>query len=76
VAVLYKVMAVSTSAFYAWVKTPVHTDKTRQKEILEAKARQLFNGHKQTYGYRRLSDAPGKAGLKSGHDQVRRPGWG
>jgi putative transposase len=64
-------MGVSPSAYYAWVKTPGHTDKTRQKAVLEAKARQLFDDHKQTYGYRRLSDALGKAGIKSGHYQVR-----
>jgi transposase InsO family protein len=64
-------MGVSTSAYYAWVKTPGHTDKTRQKAVLEAKARQLFYDRKQTYGYRRLSDALGKAGMKSGHCQVR-----
>jgi len=64
-------MEVSASAFYAWLKTPTDTDKTQQKAVLEAKARQLFDGHKHTYGYRRLSDALGKAGLKSGHYQVR-----
>jgi transposase InsO family protein len=64
-------MAVSTSAYYAWVKTPEETDKIKQKSVLEAKARQLFDEHKQTYGYRRLCDALRKAGLKSGHYQVR-----
>jgi|CXWL01.1.fsa_nt_gi transposase InsO family protein len=64
-------MEVSASAFYAWLKTPADTDKTQQKAALEAKARQLFDDHKHTYGYRRLSDALGKAGLKSGHYQVR-----
>jgi putative transposase len=64
-------MEVSASAFYAWAKKPEDTDKTRQREALEAKARQLFDGHQQTYGYRRLSDALGKAGMKSGHYQVR-----
>jgi transposase InsO family protein len=64
-------MAVSASAFYAWAKKPGDTDKTRQREALEVKARQLFDGHKQIYGYRRLSDALGKAGMKSGHYQVR-----
>lgn len=39
--------------------------------MLEGKARQLFDEHKQTYGYRRLSDALGKAGIKSGYYQVR-----
>lgn len=69
--VLCRVMEVSTSAFYAWINAPKDTDKTQQKAALEAKARQLFDGHKQTYGYRRLSDALGKAGMKSGHYQVR-----
>jgi transposase InsO family protein len=64
-------MEVSASAFYAWLKTPEDTDKNQQKAALEAKARQLFNDHKQTYGYRRLSNESGKAGMKSGHYQVR-----
>jgi hypothetical protein len=59
-------MEVSASAFYVWLKTPADTDKVRQKEELEAKARQLFNDHKQTYGYRRLSNELGKAGMNSG----------
>ncbi|PSJ15992.1 IS3 family transposase [Nitrosomonas supralitoralis] len=32
---------------------------------------QLFYEYKQTYGYRRLSDAINEAGMKSGHYQVR-----
>ena len=64
-------MEVSTSAFYAWLKTPEDSDKAQRKAVLEAKARQLFNDHKQTYGYRRLSNELGKAGIKSGHYQVR-----
>jgi len=64
-------MEVSASAFYAWLKTPVGTEKTQQKAALEAKARQLFDDHRQIYGYRRLSNALGKAGMKSGHYQVR-----
>jgi len=67
----YRVMEVSSSAFYAWVKKPEDTDKIRQKAALEAKARLLFNDRKQTYGYRRLSHELGKAGIKSGHYQVR-----
>ena len=64
-------MAVSPSAFYAWVKNPGDNDRTRKREVLEAKARQLFYEYKQIYGYRRLSDALGKVGIKSGHYQVR-----
>lgn len=61
-------MQVSTSAFYMWLKAP--TDINKQMEKLEAKACQLFNEYKQTYGYRWLSDALNKAGMKSGHYQV------
>jgi hypothetical protein len=59
-------MEVSASAFYAWLKTPEGTDKAKRKAALEAKARQLFDDHKQTYGYRRLSNELVKAGMKSG----------
>jgi hypothetical protein len=65
------VTEVSASAFYSWTKKP-GTDKNRQREALEVKARQLFNGHRQTYGYRRLANELGKADMKSGHYQVRR----
>lgn len=59
----------STSVFYMWLKAP--TDINKQMEKLEAKACQLFNEYKQIYGYRRLSDALNKAGMKSGYYQVR-----
>jgi putative transposase len=58
-------MEVSASAYYSWAKKPEDTDKTRQREALEVKARQLFDGHKQTYGYRRLSDALHPKGIKA-----------
>jgi transposase InsO family protein len=64
-------MEVSASAFYSWAKKPEDTDKTRQREALEAKASEIFIDHKQTYGYRRLSNELGKVGIKSGHYQVR-----
>ncbi|MEQ1546883.1 IS3 family transposase [Methyloglobulus sp.] len=71
VTVLCRVMEVSSSAFYTWLKTPGDSEKAQRKAALEAKASQLFEDHRQTYGYRRLSDALGKAGIKSGHYQVR-----
>ena len=71
VTVLCRVMEVSTSAFYAWLKTPEDSDKAQRKAVLEAKARQLFDDHKQIYGYRRLSNELGKVGMTSGHYQVR-----
>jgi putative transposase len=51
VTVLCRLMAVSTRAFYTCLKTPADTDKVQRKAVLEAKARQLFNDHMQTYGY-------------------------
>ena len=71
VTVLCRVMGVSTSAFYEWFKNPGDTDRIRKREVLEGKARQLFYEYKQIYGYRRLSDALGKVGMKSGYYQVR-----
>jgi putative transposase len=66
ITVLCRVMEVSASAFYVWVKKQEDTDKTRQKAALEAKARQLFDDHRHAYGYRRLSDALGKVGINRG----------
>ena len=48
-------MQVSTSAFYAWSKTPEDTDKKLLEKQLEAKALQLFEENRKTYGSRRLS---------------------
>ena len=71
VTVLCRVMELSTSAFYEWLKNPGDTDRIRKREALEGKVRQLFYEYKQIYGYRRLSDALGKVGMKSGYYQVR-----
>ena len=57
VTVLCKVMQVSTSAFYAWSKTPEDTDKKLLEKQLEGKAVQLFEENRKTYGSRRLSEA-------------------
>jgi putative transposase len=64
-------MEVSASAFYSWLKTPEDSEKSQRKAALEAKARQLFDDHRHTYGYRGLSDALGKASMTLGHYQVR-----
>ena len=71
VTVLCRVVGVSTSAFYEWFKNPGDTDRIRKREALEGEVRQLFYEYKQIYGYRRLSDALGKVGMKSGYYQVR-----
>jgi transposase InsO family protein len=65
-------MQVSASAFYAWAQASENTEKARQKEALEAKARQLFESNKKSYGSRRLSDALKKEGVAAGRYKVRR----
>jgi hypothetical protein len=42
---------------------PENTDKTKQKDALEAKAREFFEANKQSDGSRRLSDTLNKARL-------------
>ena len=64
-------MQVSTSAFYAWTQATENTDKTKKKATLEAKARELFEANKKSYGSRRLSDALKKAGMEAGRYKVR-----
>ena len=64
-------MQVSTSAFYAWVHATDNTVKTKKKEALEAKARELFEANKKSYGSRRLSDALNKVGMAAGRYKVR-----
>jgi hypothetical protein len=58
-------MEVSASAFYTWLKTPGDSEKAQRKVALGAKARQLFNDPKQTYGYRRLSNGLHPKGIKA-----------
>jgi len=65
VAVLCRVMGVSASAYYAWANPPENTEKTKQRAALEAKAKELFYENRQTYGYRRLSDALHPKGIKA-----------
>ena len=65
-------MRVSTSAFYAWTQATENTDKTKKKAALEAKARELFEANKKSYGSRRLADAVNKAGIEAGSYKVRR----
>ena len=64
-------MQVSTSAFYAWTQATENKDKTKKKAALEAKARELFEANKKSYGSRRLSDALKKAGIEAGRYKVR-----
>ena len=71
VTVLCKVMQVSTSAFYAWAKTPEDTDKKVLQKQLEAKAIELFEENKNVQGSRRLSEAFIKADIQVGRYKAR-----
>jgi putative transposase len=71
VTVLCKVMQVSTSAFYAWAKTPEDTDKKILQKQLEAKAIELFEENKNVYGSRRLSEAFIKEDIQVGRYKAR-----
>jgi putative transposase len=64
-------MQVSTSAFYAWAKTPEDTNKKILQKQLEAKTIELFEDNKKVYGSRRLAGELHKAGFKVGRYKVR-----
>jgi transposase InsO family protein len=59
-------------AFYAWVKTPENTDKTKQEEALRARVQQIFDDNKKTFGSRRLSEALKKEGIAGGRYKISR----
>ena len=59
-------MAVSTSAYYAWVKQPVGSGKHVEARKLEQQAMKIFENSKCTYGSRRLSHELKKAGFPVG----------
>lgn len=59
-------MRVSPSAFYAWAQAPENTAKKERQKQLEARACQLFEENKKSYGSRRLSDAFKKEGIPVG----------
>ncbi len=72
ITVLCKVMLVSTSAYYAWVKQPEDTDKYTKQQKLEQQTVKIFEASKCSYGSRRLSDALKKADFPVGRDKARR----
>ncbi len=61
---------VSTSAFYTWSKAPEETDKTVLQKQLEAKAVQLFEENRKTYGSLRLSEAFIKGNYSAQHHKT------
>lgn len=71
VRMLCRVLEVSTSAYYSWIKQPETTDKIHETQRLEAKVRELFDEFRQSYGLRRLSNELRKAGFNIGRYQTR-----
>lgn len=72
VTVLCRVMQVSTSAYYAWVRRPEDTDNSVKRKQLEQQAEKIFAESKNSYGSRRLSDALKKADFSVGRYKARR----
>lgn len=70
--VLCRVMQVSTSAYYAWLKAPHDDDNPRQDRKLAEKVRQIFIDNKQSFGSRRLADRLQKQGFAVGRFKTRR----
>ncbi|MGZ5011706.1 MAG: IS3 family transposase [Methylobacter sp.] len=72
VTVLCRVMAVSTSAYYAWLKSPQDSHNYQQDRKLVEKTRQIFIDNKQCFGSRRLADRLQKQGFAVGRFKTRR----
>jgi putative transposase len=71
ITVLCDVMQVSRSAYYAWAKRPETTDKDRERQRVEQRAAQIFEGSRRTFGTRRLSRELRKAGFDAGRHKTR-----
>jgi putative transposase len=72
VTALCRVMQVSTSAYYEWLKAPQDRDKDQQDQKVAEKARQIFVDNKQSFGSRRLADRLQKQGFAVGRFKTRR----
>lgn len=70
--VLCRVMAVSSSAYYAWCQSAHKGPKAEQDHVLAKKLRQLFNENRGVYGSRRLTNALKTQGIQVGRYKVRR----
>lgn len=70
VTVLCKVMQVSTSAFYAWLKNAEKTTPCPRSAFDEA-LKQVFLENKQSYGQRRLQMALKNKGIVAGRYKIR-----
>ena len=70
--VLCRVMAVSSSAYYAWCQSAHKCPKAEQDHVLAKKLRQLFNENRGVYGSRRLTNALKTQGVQVGRYKVRR----
>lgn len=63
---LCRVIQVSTSAYYEWLKAPQDNDKDQRDQKVAEKARQIFLDNKQSFGSRRLADRLQKQGFAVG----------
>ena len=70
--VLCRVMQVSASAYYEWLKAPQERDKDQHDQSIAEKARQIFIDNKQCFGSRRLADRLQKQGFTVGRFKMRR----
>ena len=70
--VLCRVMAVSSSAYYAWCQSTHKGLKAEQDHVLAKKLRQLFTESRYAYGSRRLTNALKTQGIQVGRYKVRR----
>lgn len=70
--VLCRVMKVSTSAYYDWLKVPKDSDNDQQDQKIAETARQIFIDNKQCFGSRRLADRLQKQGFTVGRFKMRR----
>ena len=71
VAVMCRVLGVSRSGYYEWVKRPP-SFREIDDEVLTERITQIHGDSKQTYGYRRIADELNDQGENVGDDRVYR----
>ena len=64
-----RVLKVSRSGYYAWLKRPV-SDRRRNNEILFLKIKKIWDDSRQTYGLPRILDQLGKQDIFVGKSRV------
>jgi len=71
VSTMCRVMAVSKSSYYHWLKSPV-SDLAREDEVLKPLIKSIFEDSRQTYGARRICRKLKKEGRRISRSRVRR----